>query len=458
MPTSNHPEKLTRAVVDACADCDVCRDLMDANCLMFSELYRLWDREMDRGAPISSGELRHLVDLCNFCALCPCPNIRSDLMSAKSAFIERDGLSSRVRVVEDVALVSRICGTFPRLTNALFRYPALMSCGNHMMGIHPDRRMPEFPMETFPAWAERHELHRKPEQSGHRKAAYFAGCTANYLFPDVAKATVSLLQDNGVDVWYPPQKCCGMPTFLEGDQRLTRKFIRSHIPALFEAVNEGFDIVCSCPTCGFFLKCMLKEGAYYSAEYQASVNADSSVLKVPDETTSEKSGELQFLRLQKSIYGKILLDDGDFAFLPPLQRIRVAEHTMDLGEYLQELYLSGELTLPEFTTSAHWVYFPPCHQREQKIGSPYLDLLNRISGVSIEPLTGTLYCCGMAGIMGFKSDFHEASLKIGQPLMEKIVSTGADRIVTDCLSCRLQFRQVTPLHVSHPIEIIAGWD
>jgi len=454
MPEPKDPEKLTRAVVDACADCDVCRDLMDVNCLMFPELYRLWDRETDGGASITAIDLRRLVDLCNFCALCPCPNIRSDLMTAKSAFIQRDGLGRRVRIVEDVALVSRICGTFPQLTNRLFRLQTIRSCGNRMMGLHSERFLPTFPAENFPSWAKSHNLHHKPRK-GPRKVAYFAGCTANYLFPEVAEAVVLLLQSNGIEVWVPPQNCCGMPTFLEGDQRLTRKFIRSVIPILLEAVKDGFEIVCSCPTCGFFLKCLIKEGAYYSDEYQASVHADRNVLLVPDETaTPADGGKRSFLHLSRMIYGKILVDKGDFSFIPPMQRIQVAEHTRDLGEYLSGLYRAGEIDLPESGTKERLIYFPPCHQREQQIGRPYLELLENVPGLSIQPLTGTLYCCGMAGIMGFKQDFHEASLKIGRPLMEKIEKSKADRIVTDCLSCRLQFNQTLSLPVSHPVEIL----
>ncbi len=38
------PEHTIREIVDACADCDVCRHLMDSSCLLFPELYRLIDK------------------------------------------------------------------------------------------------------------------------------------------------------------------------------------------------------------------------------------------------------------------------------------------------------------------------------------------------------------------------------------------------------------------------------
>ena len=43
------PENTARMVIDACSDCDVCRFLMDSDCLMFPELYRLYDKEIETG-------------------------------------------------------------------------------------------------------------------------------------------------------------------------------------------------------------------------------------------------------------------------------------------------------------------------------------------------------------------------------------------------------------------------
>jgi glycerol-3-phosphate dehydrogenase subunit C len=71
------PEKKARKIVNDCADCDVCRFLMDSDCLFFPELYRLYDKEIETGENITSDELRRLVERCNFCALCPCPPVTS---------------------------------------------------------------------------------------------------------------------------------------------------------------------------------------------------------------------------------------------------------------------------------------------------------------------------------------------------------------------------------------------
>lgn len=56
--------------------------------------------------------------------------------------------------------------------------------------------------------------------------------------------------------------------------------------------------------------------------------------------------------------------------------------------------------------------------------------------------------------MGFKQEFHSASIKMGSRLMAKIKEIHPQRLATDCLSCRLQFNQLTPYKVLHPIEIL----
>ena len=450
----NEPENTIRGVVDACSDCDVCRFLMDSSCLLFPELYRLFDKEMESGETITSDELRNLVDLCNFCALCPCPNIRADVIRAKTLFIDRDGLKFGVRTLEDVERIGKLCAAFPHIANRLFQNEWSGNLLKKIMGIHAGRSVPQFPDQNFPAWAKKNGLKIKSAQTARRKVAYFAGCTARYLFPDVPRATVEVLKNSNIDVYYPEQKCCGMPTMLEGDRQLTLDFVRLNVERLIEVVEDGYDIVCSCPTCGYMLRNVLSEGAYYSQEYQTSQGVDETHMIIPARSGSTTPRGQEFVRLQKSIYKNILKDDGYFSSISPHKRIRVAENTYDLGEYLAKLHDAAALKIDFGPVSGQVVYYPPCHLREQNIERPYLGLLELIPDLTLEQVDSSLYCCGMAGIMGFKREFHRSSMKMGSPLMAKIKALNPDKLMTDCLSCRLQFNQMTPYKVYHPIEIL----
>ena len=478
-----------RQVVDACTDCDCCRAIMDTSCLFFPEIYKLWDREKDTGEQITDEELRRLVDLCNFCALCPCPDIRADIITAKTRFIDREGLAPYIRTLEDVERVGKLCGAVPRLSNFMLQSKHLGNLIKKSAGIHSKRKLPVFPEESFPSWARGRNLDETPSKDSRRKVAYFAGCTARYLFPDVPKAVIKVFEKNRISAYYPEQHCCGMPSMLEGDRTLTLTFAERTLSHLAEVVSKGFDIVCSCPTCGYMLKNILVEGAYYSKEYQDLVGGDERCMKIPEGKTSvpgpsgghhqpaelkakfgehhmtgeavevgrASDGSLKEMRLRvldKSIYGKILKDDGYFSGIDPLKRIKVAENTYDLGEYVMALHHLGELNTDFAPVPGETVYYPPCHQREQEIGMPYLDLMGLIPGLSMKSFPSTFHCCGIAGIMGFKRDFHNASIHMGSRLMATVKQLDPDYLITDCLSCRLQFNQMSTYPVLHPVEIL----
>lgn len=446
------PEILARAIVEACADCDICRFLMeDTPCRVFPELYRLYDKEVEKRGQITPEELRGLVDLCNFCALCPCPNIRADIMKAKHAFVSRDGLKPGIRLLEDVERVARFCGVYPRLTNLLLSKNVSGNLLKRMAGIHENRRLPRFPKENFPAWARKQGLHNKAKAKG-RKVAYFAGCTGQYLFPEVPMAVVEVFRRNGIEVFTPEQKCCGMPSLLEGDLKLTLEFAAFNLDHLCEAVDAGYDIVCSCPTCGYMLKHVLSEGAFYTEAYREAAGSHDEGSGEPD--APRETGRLRPGSFSTSVMDNLFSDEGYFTSLNALKRIKVASHTFDLGEYLRDLLNAGELNQNLGPVQSCMAYYPPCHLREQKIGEPFADLLSLVPGISLERIDGAFHCCGIAGIMGFKEDFYQVSVEMGSRLMEKIKTIHPERLATDCLSCRIQFNQLIPRQqVLHPIEI-----
>ncbi len=440
-----------RSVVDACSDCDCCRPVMDTSCLFFPELYRLIDREVETGSRISSSRLRGLTDLCNYCALCPCPNIRADIMEAKSLFIESEGLKPAVRILEDVRLTGRLCGTAPGIAGRLLKKNVFSSLLKKVVGIHQSRSLPEIPIKNFDKTAGELMLGRKPEVKGGKKFAYFAGCSGRYFFPGVPEAVAGLMKRAGTALYFPDQKCCGMPFMLEGDRKRAVSSATENIDILSELVDEGFDILLSCPTCSYMFRNVIPEGAHFSGEYQESVGADSKYLKVP-QNREEKTGD-GFLYLDKKIYSRILKDSGYFSDLDPLKRLKVADNCYDAGEYLLSSgFHEREPAAGEFRSRI--LYYPPCHQREQKKGTPYPELLKKIPGADVDTFRNILYCCGMSGITGYKKSLYPLSVELGKRLVEKIDEYEPDIIATDCLSCRTQFAHLTRYRVLHPLEIL----
>ncbi len=441
--------KKIRSVVDACSDCDCCRPVMDTSCLFFPELYRLIDEELETGKMISHRQLRGLTDLCNYCALCPCPNIRADIMEARSLFIESEGLGRGVRTLEDVRRVGRICGTAPVIAKNLLKKRSFSGIVKKSLGIHSSRNFPEIPLKNFDKTAKELNLNKKPEQERGRKLVYFAGCSGRYFFPGVPEALAGLIKLTGDELYFPEQVCCGMPFLLEGDRKRALRSAGENIENLRGLVDEGYDIIFSCPTCSYMFRKVIPEGAYFSPEYQESTGADSHYMKVPREG-EEKKGD-GFLYLDRRIYSRILTDSGYFSSLDPLKRISVAENCYDAGEYLA---LSGFRNREYGEYPGRILYYPPCHQREQKRGTPYPELLKKIPGTEVTTFGSILSCCGISGIMGYKRDFYSGSVELGKRLLGRIEEYHPDIIATDCLSCRTQFNHLSSYRVLHPLEIL----
>lgn len=468
--SNSEPERIAREVIELCADCDQCREFMQGTgCVFFPRLFRLYDREKEKNKTITSDALRQLIDLCNMCGLCTCPHVRANIRDAKDAFIARDGLKPSIRLLEDVQRVGKICGAYPRLANLIAEIKPVSNLAKRLAGIHPQRKLPKFPPESFDLWANNHGLHRKRETTG-PKVAYFVGCTARYLFPEVAKATVEVLERNGVTVYFPEQKCCGMPSLLEGDRPFTFERAAFNLQQLEDAVDDGYDIVCSCPTCGYMLKGVLSEGAYFSKEYrqfltELIVEAGGDYRKVWERILREEATpggrataasprRAKPLLPIKLIVDGMLQDKGYFAAIDGLKRIKIASHTYDLGEYLRELHRSGKFNRALAPVPDRMAYYAPCHLKEQNMGQPWAELLQFVPGISIENVGGVFDCCGLSGIMGFKKEFHALSLAMGRPLMEKIRAIAPEMLVSDCLSCRIQFNQELPYPVLHPVEVL----
>jgi glycerol-3-phosphate dehydrogenase subunit C len=463
------PEGFVRQAVDRCGNCDWCRDyLKESSCLFMRRLFRLRDRERLGGRAISDAELARLTELCNLCGICPCVEIRTWVRKAKDGFVARDGMSLTIRVLEDVRLLSKVGGALPAVTNAVLKDGPIGRTLKRITGIHPERKLPLFPRQSFDVWAGKRGLHERPVGDG-PKVAYFTGCTARYLFPQVAQATVEALEHNGISVYVPPQKCCGMPTMLEGDRAFTHRAAGFNLDELTRVVEEGYDIVCSCPTCGYFYKSALPADALSSPEYRARVEAlareeGGDLVRLGERLRRE---ELAFNGRADPMFERavqpstirfamngLLRDRGYFGAFDGMRRLRIASRVYDLGEYLLRLDEAGRLDRNLGPVPERMAYFAPCHQREQGIGQPWQKLMALLPGATTGRVGEPLDCCGLGGIMGFKKKFHPTSVAIGRRLMRKVEKAAPETLLTDCLSCRMQFNQMLTQPVAHPVEVL----
>jgi glycerol-3-phosphate dehydrogenase subunit C len=260
-----------------------------------------------------------------------------------------------------------------------------------------------------------------------------------------------------------------MPAMLEGDRAFTHRSAEFNIQALLRVVEAGYDIVTACPTCGYYLKSVLPADALHSPEYRARVEAaaeqeNGDLVKMGQRLRREefafngRADPMYERAVQPStlrfVRAGLVRDRGYFGAFDAMQRLRIASRTYDLGEYLLRLDAAGELDRDFAPVAARMAYFQPCHQREQEIGRPWQELLAQVPGAEVDQVGTPLDCCGLGGLMGYKKKFHHTSLAIGRRLMRKIEAAAPEAVLTECLSCRMQFNQALAQPVSHPVEVL----
>jgi len=380
--------------------------MLESVCPVFPAMYEAMDEEFKSKKKFDIKYLKEKVfDLCYLCGMCPCETIPLSMLEAKTEYVDDHGQSRQSRFLANIESLGKRGCLAPSLTNSLLKKGSIRSLVERVSGIDRRIKIPDYPEVTFEKWMARHK--KKPSVKTSKengKVAYYAGCSTNYYYPKVGMAVVEVLERNNVEVIYPEQRCCGMPSLVEGERKLTLDFVNFNIKPLSKAVGEGYDIVVSCPTCTFLFKEVMEKKPYFD-----SLNQEKMDL--------------------------------------------IRGHTYDVGEYLEKLQKEGKLNTDFGPIPSKIAYFPPCHLKAQRIGLPFLRLMRLVPKLSINPVSGN-YCCGIGGTFGFKHQFYGVATAIGNRVVGKINSMSPEAVTTDCNGCRIWLEQSTQFKVNHPAELL----
>ena len=392
-----------RRVYDICAGCRRCLPL----CPSFKALFEHLDVEAVDGdvEKLPAADVKEVVDLCYQCKLCynHCPytpphrwqvDFPRLMLRARSAVAKQNGVTWQDRFLGNTELVGKVGSLTAPLSNWMSEFRPQRKLMESVVGIHRDRKLPAFHRETFSGWFDQRRMRRFAARG---RVALFTTCTVEYNDPSTGKAALAVLEQNGIDVTLPPQRCCGMPYLDGGAVKEAKRLIADNARTLAAAVREGREIVVPGPTCSYMLR----------QEYP-------------------------------------WLDGSDDANL-------VAVHTHDLFEYLAGLHAEGRLDTRFPNAPGTIAYQLPCHLKAQNLGTKSADVL-RLTGARVETIDR---CSAVDGTWGMKKEYFELSMKLAQPLFKDIEATQPDRVATDCPLAALQIHQGTGWHVQHPIRLLA---
>jgi Fe-S oxidoreductase len=405
---SKQLEKETLRIYEVCDGCRRCFNL----CPSFNTLLHRIDACEGDVTKLTPVDHRHVVDECYYCKLCfnHCPYTPPhhyeidfpDLMVAwKKHLAAEHGVRLRDRLLTMTDAVGRLGSATASVANRLLENRLVRRLLERIVGIHRDRRLLHFSGETFRRWYGR----RTKSTEAHppvRKVALFASCLVNFQATDVGKATVQVLEKNGVHVVVPEQRCCGMPSFDVGDIQAIQQAAQSNVASFYPLVAEGYDVVVPTASCSLMLK----------REY-------------PELHRDEKTK-------------------------------RVAERTFDICEYLMAMKKAGHLSTEFPVNPGRIAYQIPCHLRDQNIGFKSKELME-CAGAQVEVIE---QCSGHDGAWSAKTEFFSLSMKIAGKAVRAIEQTQADLVASDCPLAGLQLDQAgASAHakgksVRHPIQIV----
>jgi len=215
--------------------------------------------------------------------------------------------------------------------------------------------------------------------------AYFAGCTASYVEPDIAEASIRLLDAAGVEftTMGKDENCCGIPMLVAGKWDAWADNMRHNVEKMSQTGAKT--VVASCPACHMVWSQLYPEWAE-----KLGIPYDFEV-KHYSEIAAEK------------------IASGELKFTHPVNEKVTFHDSCHIGR-------------------ASGVYEPP---RELIEAIPGVELVemehNREEGL----------CCGsVLTLVGER----KAAPAIGAVKMEEAEATGADEVLALCPCCQVQMR------------------
>jgi L-lactate dehydrogenase complex protein LldE len=241
--------------------------------------------------------------------------------------------------------------------------------------------------------------------------ALFIPCYVDQLYPDVALATLELLEQCGCTVHYPEQQtCCGQPMANTGCQEAAAPLARRFL----EVFRDYEYVVCPSGSCT----------AMVTHHYDHFL-----------------AGEAGFAELKRRTFElcEFLTDVVKLDRLSVRFPHKVGLHNSCHG--LRELRLgrSSERIEPDFSRTRQ--------------------LLQLVDGIELVPLQRPDECCGFGGTFAVSEE--AVSCMMGEDRIADHERAGAEVITAGDMSCLMHLdglirRQRKPLRVMHVAQILAG--
>ncbi|WP_158853519.1 anaerobic glycerol-3-phosphate dehydrogenase subunit C [Halorhabdus sp. CUG00001] len=351
-------------------------------------------------------ELDDSLTKCSNCLRCDtgCPSgvpLGQMHNTARGKYVQEDQSLSikkiRNRILANYRTSAWLASKLPRTSNFMMNFGPVRWVMEKALKIPSEREFPAFATETFREWWDKRggpTVHNED-----KRVAYFHGCYSNYNTTQVAKAMVRTYESLGYEITVPKQKCSGTPMFANGRLDDARRHAKVNVEHLGNAIEEGYDIVCTCSSCSLALR----------QEYPELFDLDGI-----HEVAAHTYDALEYLRIHEDLDSK--LEDASVEGFPDV------------------------------------AYHAPCHSRNQGLARQALELFESVDGIEVTDVGDS--CSGISGTYGWKSEKYETSMEIGEEMFEHMEDADAEHGMTECPTCAMQMEHGTGYDIKHPIEVL----
>ncbi len=379
-------------VFDICHGCRRCVSLCNAFPTLFDLVDASSTMEVDGVAKSDYGKVVEQCYLCDLCYMTKCPYVPPHpwnvdfphlMLRAKAVRFQQGEVALRDKVLSSTQLVGRLAGVpvVAQTVNWALKQQLVRGLLEKGLGIAHDAPLPEYaPRSLHARDAERPGASAGEIRSTDRtkgKVVLFATCYGDHNDTTLGVDLIKIFEHNGIQTRLTfRESCCGMPKLEHGDLASVARYKEANIKELLRWVNDGWDVVAPIPSCVLMFKQELP-------------------LLFPDDEDVK--------RVQVAMF-----DPFEYLFLRHKQGLVKTEFPNRLGRI---------------------AYHVPCHQRVQKIGLKTRDVLQLVPETTFDIIER---CSGHNGTYAVKAEFHDASVRIGRPVADRVEQAGADHFVSDC--------------------------
>ncbi|SEO87945.1 iron-sulfur cluster-binding protein [Halogranum amylolyticum] len=319
---------------------------------------------------------------------------------------EPGGMDLGKRFFGNFSTVAKVGSATAPLSNWLAETDAARAAMERVLGIDRRRELPAFQRQTLVDWFEARGGSRVDATDATREAVLYPDLYTNHVQVERGKAAVRTLEALDVSVRIPDVTSSGRAPLSQGMIATAERHAHEVYGALAEHIDADRDVVVVEPS----------DLAMFEREYEK--------------------------------------------FLPQKSQERLADDSYEVMEYLYGLLHNGADASALRNASDGPVetdrvaYHSHCQQRTLGLEAHTVSVLDDLG---YDVVTSETECCGMAGSFGYKTEYYELSMDVGEPLREQFSTDDARErtVVASGTSCLEQLDALLSRPTQHPVELVA---